>query len=84
MTRSLANCAADGAAMDRPGGGPFRLEVVGVRVCTPKSVVSCDLSTPSPSCELPGFVPFCLASMIIRCWSRTFKLLCSCSRIAGS
>lgn len=29
-------------------------------------------------------VPFCRASMICLCWSRTSRLLCSCSRIAGS
>lgn len=85
MTLSLANCSADGALIDKPGGGPFRLEVVGVRVCTPKSVVSCVLAPPSlVSCELPGLTPFCLASMICLCWSRTSRLLCSCSLIAGS
>lgn len=48
ITLSLANCAAEGAAIESPGGGPFRLEVVGVRVCTPKRVVSCVLGA-SPS-----------------------------------
>lgn len=85
MTLSFAKCAADGALIDRPGGGPFRRDVCGVRVCTPNSVVSCTLALPSASsCELPGLVPFCRASMIIRCWSRTFRLRCSCSRNAGS
>jgi hypothetical protein len=85
MTLSCAKCSADGALMDRPGGGPFLRDVVGVRVCTPKRVVSCVLAPPSLfSCELPGLTPFCLASIICLCWSRTSRLLCSCSRMAGS
>ena len=85
MTLSCWNCSAEGALIDRPGGGPFRREVVGVRVCTPKRVVSCVLAPPSVfSTELLGLTPFCLASMICLCWSRTSRLLCSCSRMAGS
>lgn len=53
--------------MDSPGGGPFRLDVVGVRICTPKRVLSCVRCGPSLSWELPGLVPFCLASMICLC-----------------
>lgn len=70
--------------MDNAVGGPFRREVMGVRapVCTPNRVVSC-VRGPSLSIELPGLVPFCLASMIIRCWSLTSRLRCSCSRIPG-
>lgn len=68
MTLSWANCSAEGALIERPGGGPFRREVVGVRVCTPKRVVSCVLAPPSLlSFELPGLTPFCLASMICLC-----------------
>ena len=66
-TLSLANCDALGAAIESPGGGPFLFEVVGVRAWTPKSVVSCVLGGASLSLELPGFVPFCLASMICLC-----------------
>ena len=84
MTRSFANCVAEGALIESPGGGPFRLEVMGVLVDMPKSVFSCGLAGSGVSLELPGFCPFCLASMICLCWSRTSKLLCSCSRIAGS
>lgn len=85
MTLSCWNCSAEGALIDKPGGGPFRREVVGVRVCTPKRVVSCVLAPPSVfSTELLGLTPFCLASMICLCWSRTSRLLCSCSRMAGS
>lgn len=85
MTLSCWNCSAEGALIDRPGGGPFRRDVVGVRVCTPKRVVSCVLAPPSVfSTELLGLTPFCLASMICLCWSRTSRLLCSCSRMAGS
>lgn len=85
MTLSCWNCSAEGALIDNPGGGPFLREVVGVRVCTPKSVVSCVLAPLSVfSIELFGLTPFCLASMICLCWSRTSRLLCSCSRMAGS
>ena len=85
MTLSCANCSAAGALIDRPGGGPFRLEVVGVRVCTPKRVVSCVRAPPSLfSVELPGLTPFCQASINCLCWSLTSKLLCSWFRIAGS
>ena len=85
MTLSCWNCSAEGALIDKPGGGPFLREVVGVRVCTPKRVVSCVLAPPSVfSTELLGLTPFCLASMICLCWSRTSRLLCSCSRMAGS
>ena len=85
MTLSCWNCSAAGALMERPGGGPFLRDVVGVRVCTPKRVVSCVLAPPSVfSIELLGLTPFCLASMICLCWSRTSRLLCSCSRMAGS
>ena len=71
--------------MDRPGGGPFRREVVGVRGGAPK-VASCGRADESPplSWTLPDFCPFCLASMICRCRSRTFRLRCSCSRMPGS
>lgn len=88
MTRSFEKWDAEGALIERPGGGPFRLDVPGVLVCTPKSVVSC-VRCDGPSllsCALPGLTepPFCRASMICLCWSRTSKLLCSCSRMAGS
>ena len=84
MTRSLANCDADGALIESPGGGPFRREVVGVRIGTPNSVLSCGRADSLPSCALPGFWPLFLASMICRCWSRTFRLRCSCSCMPGS
>lgn len=70
--------------MDSAVGGPFRREVRGVLapVCTPNNVVSW-VRGPSLSTELPGLVPFCRASMIMRCWSRTSRLRCSCSRMPG-
>lgn len=70
--------------MDKAVGGPFRRDVSGVLapVCTPNRVVSC-VRGPSFSSELPGLVPFCRASIIIRCWSRTSRLRCNCSRMPG-
>jgi len=71
--------------MESAVGGPFLREVRGVLapVGTPNSVVSC-VRGPSLSSEpLPGLVPFCRASMISRCWSRTSRLRCSCSRMPG-
>lgn len=88
MTRSLAKAEAAGALIDKPGGGPLRRDVPGVLTGTPNKVLSCGRSALAllapPSCVLPGFCPFCLASMICLCWSRTSKLRCSCSLMLGS
>lgn len=76
MTRSLANCDAEGGMMERPGGGLF-LEVFGA----PKGLGSVDLPVSGPS----PLADFCNRdSMIDRCWSRTEMLRWSCSLIAGS
>lgn len=40
ITLSFANCAAEGAEMDNPGGGPFRLLILGVRAGMPKDELS--------------------------------------------
>lgn len=84
MTRSWANWVAEGALIDRPGGGPFLFDVVGVRTCMPKGAPSCVLAPSLCSWELPGFPPFCLASMICLCCSRTSRLRCNWDRILGS
>jgi hypothetical protein len=80
MTRSLAKCSAGGAAMERPGGGPFRLEVSGVFVGLPNAF--------SGVCSLvggpPPVLPFCLFSINRRCCSLMFMALSICSRMVGS
>lgn len=63
MTRSLEKAAADGAVIDKPGGGPFlRDEVDGVLWGTP----NCADSAPGavPGASIGGLTPFCRASMI--------------------
>jgi hypothetical protein len=75
MTRSLANCSADGAAIDSPGGGPFLREVMGVFV---------GLSNTLSASPLPPVFPFCLFSINLLCCSLMFIALSICSLIVGS
>ena len=72
--------------MERPGGGPFRLDVCGPSFAEAKPGVSTMRGVDSgPSFVDNGLVdPFCLASMSCLCWSLTLKLRCNCSRNAGS
>jgi hypothetical protein len=67
--------------MDRPGGGPFRLDVMGVLVGRPNAFSGVSLVGGPP----PGPVlPFCLFSINLLCCSRMFIARSICSRMVGS
>jgi hypothetical protein len=79
MTRSFANCSAEGGTMDSPGGGRF-LDMDPVDL--PNGLVVSDgfcPSGPSPLAVLSN-----LDSMMDLCCSRTDRLRCMCSRMVGS
>lgn len=77
--RSLANCEADGGTIESPGGG-LRFKEPGLD--GPNRLESEGAIAPSDASSLPGL--FSRASIIDLCWSRTLRLLCSCSLIIGS
>jgi hypothetical protein len=81
ITRSLANCSAEGGAIDSPGGGPFLRPVIGVFMPDLKELLSGPCRGVSASPFLP---PLLLASMSFLCCSRTLMLRSSCSRMDGS
>jgi hypothetical protein len=79
MTRSFANCSAEGGTIDKPGGGRFLDEDPDG---LPKALlISADFCPSGPS---PLAVFNSLDSMIDLCCSRTDKLRCMCSRMVGS
>ena len=77
ITRSFANASAGGAAIDRPGGGPFLRDVVGVFIARANG-------GSGSGGLLIGLPPFCRFSINLRCCSRMFIALSICSRIVGS
>ena len=77
MTRSFANWEADGGTMDRPAGGLRFDAVLGIPIKFDSEGL-----TPSGPSSLADLCMRC--SMIDRCWSRTERLRCSCSRMTGS
>ena len=76
-TLSLANWDADGGTMDKPGGALlFEPDLPVPNVFASEGLI------PSGPSSLADF--WSLASMMQRCWSRTERLRCSCSRRTGS
>lgn len=79
MTRSLANCSAEGGTIDNPGGGRFLDEDPDG---LPKGLLISDSFCPSGASPLAVFNS--LDSIIDRCCSRTDRLRWMCSRMVGS
>jgi hypothetical protein len=79
MTRSFANCSAEGGTIDSPGGGRFLdIDPVGLPNGLDISDGFCP-SGPSPLAVLSN-----LDSIMDLCCSRTDRLRCMCSRMVGS